>query len=59
MIVLHGERTKEAFYFEDEIEMEWRAHDVTLRQVISPDEEWSGHTGYVQSLLYHIVPGIA
>lgn len=57
LIVLHGERTKDAFYFEEEIETEWRAHDVTLRQVIShPDEEWSGHTGYVQSLLDHIVP---
>lgn len=57
LIVLHGERTKDAFYFEAEIDTEWRAHDVTLRQVISrPDEEWSGDTGYVQSLLDHIVP---
>lgn len=57
LIVLHGERTKDAFYFEAEIDAEWRAHDVTLRQVISrPDEEWSGDTGYVQSLLDHIVP---
>lgn len=56
LIVLHGERTKDDFYFEDEIEAEWREHDVLLRQVISrPDEEWSGDTGYVQSLLDHIV----
>ena len=59
LIVLHGERTKDAFYFESEIDTEWRAHDVTLRQVISrPDEEWSGDTGYVQSLLDHIVPDL-
>ncbi len=59
LIVLHGERTKDAFYFESEIDTEWRAHDVTLRQVISrPNEEWSGATGYVQSLLDHIVPDL-
>lgn len=57
LVVLHGERTKEAFYFASEIDTEWRAHGVTLRQVISrPDEEWSGDTGYVQTLLDHIVP---
>lgn len=57
LVVLHGERTKDAFYFAEEIDTEWRAHDVTLRQVISrPDEEWSGATGYVQGLLDHIVP---
>lgn len=57
LVVLHGERTKEGFYFADEIDTEWRTHEVTLRQVISrPDEEWSGATGYVQSLLDNIVP---
>lgn len=57
LIVLHGERTKDDFYFQAEIDTEWRAHGVTLRQVISrPDDEWSGDTGYVQSLLDHIVP---
>ena len=59
LVVLHGERTKDAFYFASEIDTEWRAHDVTIRQVISrPDEEWSGATGYVQSLLDTIVPDL-
>lgn len=57
LIVLHGARTNKDFFFEEEILTDWRTHDVTLRQVISrPDEEWSGDTGYVQSLLDHIVP---
>jgi sulfhydrogenase subunit gamma (sulfur reductase) len=57
LIVLHGARTNKDFYFEEEILSDWRTHDVTLRQVISqPDEEWSGSTGYVQSLLDNIVP---
>lgn len=57
LIVLHGARTHKDFYFEEEIASDWRTHDVTLRQVISqPDDEWSGDTGYVQSLLDNIVP---
>jgi NAD(P)H-flavin reductase len=57
LIVLYGARTNKEFYFEEEILTDWRTHDVTLRQVISqPDEEWSGATGYVQSLLDNIVP---
>ncbi len=57
LIVLHGARTNKDFYFEEEIATDWRTHDVTLRQVISqPDDEWSGDTGYVQSLLDNIVP---
>jgi len=57
LIVLHGARTNKDFYFEEEIATDWRTHDVTLRQVISqPNEEWSGATGYVQSLLDNIVP---
>jgi sulfhydrogenase subunit gamma (sulfur reductase) len=57
LIVLHGARTNKDFYFEDEIASDWRTHDVTLRQVISqPNDEWSGDTGYVQSLLDNIVP---
>ena len=59
LIVLHGARTKDDFYFAEEIQNEWRNHDITLRQVISrPDEEWSGATGYVQGLLDHIVPDL-
>ncbi|HEX4948591.1 MAG TPA: hypothetical protein VFZ34_18090 [Blastocatellia bacterium] len=57
LVVLHGARTNKDFYFEEEIASDWRTHDVTLRQVISqPDDEWSGDTGYVQSLLDNIVP---
>jgi NAD(P)H-flavin reductase len=57
LIVLHGVRTHRDLYYEDEIASEWRANDVTLRQVISqPNDEWSGATGYVQSLLDNIVP---
>ena len=59
LVVLHGARTKDGFYFADEIQNEWRNHDVTLRQVISrPDEEWGGATGYVQSLLDNIIPDL-
>ena len=59
LVVLHGARTKDGFYFVDEIQNEWRNHDVTLRQVISrPDEEWGGTTGYVQSLLDNIIPDL-
>ena len=57
LVVLHGARTSGDFYFTDEIQNEWRTHDVLLRQVISqPNQEWSGDTGYVQSLLDNIVP---
>ncbi len=59
LIVLHGARTSKDFYFAEEITTEWRTHDVTLRQVISqPNDEWSGDTGYVQSLLDNIVPDL-
>ncbi|MBI1764020.1 MAG: hypothetical protein HYR56_21555 [Acidobacteria bacterium] len=57
LIVLYGARTLDDFCFEDEMTTEWRAHGVELRQVLSqPDNEWSGPTGYVQSLLDHIIP---
>jgi NAD(P)H-flavin reductase len=37
----------------------WRDHGVELRQVISqPNGDWSGPTGYVQSLLDNIVPDL-
>ena len=56
LIVLYGARTIDDFCFEDEMDNEWRTHDVTLRQVISrPNDEWSGPTGYVQSLLDNFV----
>ncbi|HEX8492815.1 MAG TPA: hypothetical protein VF658_08250 [Pyrinomonadaceae bacterium] len=58
-VVLYGARTPDDFCYRDEIE-EWEASGVELRQVISrPDgHDWSGPTGYVQSLLDHIVPDL-
>jgi len=57
LIVLYGARTVEDFCFEDEMATEWQQQGVELRQVISkPNDDWSGPTGYVQSLLDHIVP---
>jgi NAD(P)H-flavin reductase len=56
LIVLYGARTMDDFCYEEEMDGDWRAHGVTLRQVISrPTEEWSGPTGYVQSLLDNFV----
>jgi NAD(P)H-flavin reductase len=57
LVVLYGARTIDDFCFEEEMDTEWRQRGVELRQVISrPDErEWSGPTGYVQSLLDNVV----
>jgi sulfhydrogenase subunit gamma (sulfur reductase) len=60
LVVLYGARTVEDFCFEDEMMTEWKSHGVELRQVISqPNGEWSGPTGYVQSLLDNLVPTLA
>ena len=57
LVVLYGARTIDDFCFEPEMATEWREQDVELRQVISqPNGDWSGPTGYVQSLLDNIVP---
>jgi NAD(P)H-flavin reductase len=57
LVVLYGARTVDDFCFEREMATEWREQDVDLRQVISrPNGDWSGPTGYVQSLLDNIVP---
>jgi NAD(P)H-flavin reductase len=57
LVVLYGARTVDDFCFEEEMTTEWRGHGVELRQVISrPNGDWSGPTGYVQSLLDNIVP---
>ncbi len=58
LFVLYGARTIEDFCYEDEMTTDWRRHGVELRQVISQpgDSDWDGPTGYVQSLLDHIVP---
>lgn len=59
LVVLYGARTPDDFCYRDEID-EWEAAGVEMRQVISrPDgHDWFGPTGYVQSLLDHIVPDL-
>jgi len=59
LVVLYGVRTPEDFCYRDEIE-EWERAGVELRQVISrPDgHDWSGRTGYVQSLLDNVLPDL-
>jgi NAD(P)H-flavin reductase len=56
LVVLYGVRTPDDFCYRDEIET-WEQAGVELRQVISrPDgHDWSGPTGYVQSLLDHVL----
>ncbi|MDQ6651194.1 MAG: hypothetical protein M3Y84_00445 [Acidobacteriota bacterium] len=58
-VVLYGARTPDDFCFRDETE-NWEEQGVELRQVISrPDgHDWSGPTGYVQSLLDHVLPNL-
>lgn len=57
LVVLYGARTAADFCFEEEMTTHWREREVELRQVISqPNGDWSGPTGYVQSLLDHLVP---
>ena len=60
LVVLYGARTPDDFCYSDEIE-DWSEHGVELRQVISrPDgHDWSGPTGYVQSLLDHVLPDLS
>src|ERR1041385_3872406 len=60
LIVLHGARTPDDFCYSDETE-HWSEHGVELRQVSSrPDgHEWSGPTGYVQSLLDNVLPDLS
>src|ERR1044072_665956 len=60
LMVLYGARTPEEFCYRDETE-DWSGHGVELRQVISrPDgHEWSGPTGYVQSLLDNVLPDLS
>jgi NAD(P)H-flavin reductase len=59
LVVLYGARTPDDFCYQDEIES-WEEAGVELRQVISrPDgHDWSGPTGYVQSLLDHVLPDL-
>lgn len=57
LIVLYGARTPDDFCYRDEVQS-WADAGVELRQVISrPDgHDWSGPTGYVQSLLDNVLP---
>ena len=59
LVVLYGARTPDDFCYREETE-DWSAHGVELRQVISrPDgHDWSGPTGYVQSLLDNVLPDL-
>ena len=60
LVVLYGARTPDDFCYRDETES-WEQRGVELRQVISrPDgHDWSGPTGYVQSLLDHVLPSLS
>jgi sulfhydrogenase subunit gamma (sulfur reductase) len=60
LVVLYGARTPDDFCYRDETEI-WEAAGVELRQVISrPDgHDWYGPTGYVQSLLDHVLPDLS
>lgn len=60
LVVLYGARTPNDFAYGDEVQS-WADQGVELRQVISrPDgHEWSGPTGYVQSLLDHVLPDLS
>ena len=60
LVVLYGARTPDDFCYRDETEA-WEDAGVELRQVISrPDgHDWSGPTGYVQSLLDNVLPSLS
>ena len=60
LVVLYGARTPDDFCYRDETDA-WKDSGVELRQVISrPDgHDWSGPTGYVQSLLDHVLPSLS
>jgi sulfhydrogenase subunit gamma (sulfur reductase) len=60
LVVLYGARTPDDFCYGEEVE-EWEAGGVELRRVISrPDgHDWSGPTGYVQTLLDHVLPDLS
>jgi NAD(P)H-flavin reductase len=59
LVVLYGARTPDDFCYRDETDA-WQDAGVELRQVISrPDgHDWSGPTGYVQSLLDNVLPNL-
>lgn len=60
LVVLYGARTPDDFCYRNETD-DWEDAGVELRQVISrPDgHDWSGPTGYVHSLLDHVLPDLS
>jgi NAD(P)H-flavin reductase len=60
LVVLYGARTPDDFCYRDATEA-WEAAGVEWRQVNSrPDgHDWSGPTGYVQSLLDNVLPELS
>ena len=60
LFLLYGARTPEDFAYRNEVQS-WADAGVELRQVISrPDgHDWSGPTGYVQSLLDHVLSDLS
>lgn len=60
LVVLYGAQTPDDFCYRDEVDS-WANAGVELRQVISrPDgHDWSGPTGYVQSLLDNVLPNLS
>ena len=59
LVVLYGAQTPDDFCYRDEVDS-WANEGVELRQVISrPDgHDWTGPTGYVQSLLDNVLPDL-
>ncbi len=59
LVVLYGARTPDDFCFRDETDS-WEDAGVELRQVVSRPggHDWSGPTGYVQSLLDNVLPNL-
>lgn len=60
LFLLYGARTPADFCYQGEVAA-WRAAGVEIREVISQPEgyEWAGSTGYVQSLIDHILPELS
>jgi NAD(P)H-flavin reductase len=60
LVVLYGAQTPDDFCYRYEID-HWADEGVELRQVISrpAGHDWSGPTGYVQSLLDNVLPSLA
>jgi len=60
LVVLYGAQTPDDFCYRYEVD-HWADEGVELRQVISrpAGHDWSGPTGYVQTLLDHVLPNLS